>query len=128
MLRVSGRHSAVLIYIKILCYVISSVPAPVVSTSPSIHSSVYQGTELIIKCTVTVHSAVDTGFDVIVVWKSSPPQTMNGLYVTITNTSGSGDTFTSTVTISPVNTTDTASYTCTARVNPTAIDGDFIII
>ena len=52
---------------------------------------------------------------------------MNGLYVTITNTSGSGDTFTSTVTISPVNTTDTASYTCTARVNPTAIDSDFII-
>ena len=97
----------------------SSVPAPDVSVSLNTDDTVYQGTELVISCTVTVDSAVDTGFDVIMTWKSVPQEAMNGPYVTITNTSGSGHEYCSTVTISPVNTTDSATYSCTASVTPT---------
>ena len=70
---------------------------------------------------------MDTGFDVIMTWNSSPLEAMNGPYVTITDTSGSGHEYSSTVTISPVDTTDSATYTCTASVTPTTTEGDFII-
>ena len=86
----------------------------------------YQGTELVITCTATVDSAVDTGFDVIITWRSEPVEVMNGTYVTISGTSGSGHVYNSTVTISPVNTTHSANYTCTASVIPTE-GGDDII-
>ena len=87
----------------------------------------YQGTELVIRCTATVDSAVNTGFDVIITWSSEPAEVMNRTYVTISGTSGSGHVYNSTVTISPVNTTDSATYTCTASVIPTE-GGDGIII
>ena len=86
----------------------------------------YQGTELVITCTATVDSAVNTEFGVIITWSSEPAQVMNGTYVTISGTSGSGHVYNSTVTISPVNTTDSANYTCTASVIPTE-GGDGII-
>ena len=82
----------------------------------------YQGTELVITCIVTVDSAVDTGFDVIITWNSEPSEAMDGPYVTITGTSGSGHEYSGTVTISPVNTTDSATYTCTASVTTTESD------
>ena len=97
----------------------SSVPPPAVSVSLNTDDTVFQGTELVITCTVTVDSAVDTGFDVIMTWNSAPLEAMNGPYVTISNTSGSGHEYSSTVTISPVDTTDSATYTCIARVTPT---------
>ena len=105
----------------------SSVPAPNVSVSLNTNDTVFQGTELVITCTVTVDSAVDTGFDVIMTWNSAPLEAMNGSYVTITDTSGSGHEYSSTVTISPVDTTDSATYTCTASVTPTTTESDFII-
>ena len=39
---------------------------------------------------------------------------------------GSGHEFTSTVIFSPVDTTDSAIYTCTASVTPTASDTDYV--
>ena len=86
----------------------------------------YQGTELVITCTATVDSAVNTGFDVIITWSSEPEQAMNGGYVNIGATSGSGHVYTTTVTISPVNTTDSAIYTCTAGIISTASDDNII--
>ena len=87
----------------------------------------YQGTQLVITCTVTVDSAVDTGFDVNLTWSSNRSEIMTGPYVTTTDTSDSGHNFTSTVTISPVDTTDSANYTCTASVAATATGSDLII-
>ena len=110
-----------------LVIILPSVPAPDVSVSLNTDDTVYQGTELVITCTVTLDSAVDTGFDVIMTWNSDPLEAMNGPYVTISNTSGSGHEYSSTVTISPVNTTDSATYTCTASVTPTTTESDFII-
>ena len=84
----------------------------------------YQGTQLVITCTVTVVSAVDTGFRVNLEWSSAPPEAMNGTYVNVTDISGSEYEDSSTVTISPVDTTDSATYTCTASV--AAADSDSV--
>ena len=92
----------------------SSVPAPNVSVSLNTDDTVYQGTGLIITCTALVMSIDDADFDIAITWTSNPPEAMNGPYVTITDTSGSGHEYSSTVTISPVDTTDSATYTCTA--------------
>ena len=81
--------------------------------------SVYQGTELVITCTVTVDTAVNTMINVNMMWSSEPAKIMNGQYITINETSSSGLEYTSTFTIRPVNTTDSGSYTCTVSVNPT---------
>ena len=104
---------------------ISSVPAPDVSISLNTdNDTVYQGTELVITCTVTVDSAVDTEYDVNMIWSSDTAES-DGPYINISNITGSGQEYTSTVTISPVNTTDSATYTCTASITTT--DSDTII-
>ena len=90
--------------------------------SVSSDGTVYQGTVLDILCTVSVDSAVDTEVDINITWSSDPTDPMNGQYVTITDTK-----FTSTITFSPVDTTDSAMYTCTASVAPTASDSDDVI-
>ena len=115
------------VYILHVCVCcISSVPAPNVSISLNTDGTVYQGTELIISCTVIVDPAVDTAFDVVMTWSSDPPDPMDGPFVTITDTRGSGLEFTSAVIFHPVDTTDSASYTCTASVTPTASDTDYV--
>ena len=60
-------------------------------------------------------------------WSSKPAKIMIGQYITINDTSSSGLEYTSTVTIRPVNTTDSGSYTCTVSVNPTSPHTDNII-
>ena len=80
--------------------------------------TVYQGTVLDILCTVSVDSAVDTEVDINITWTRNLSNFMN-----ITNTTK----FTSTITFSPVDTTDSAMYTCTASVAPTASDSDDVI-
>ena len=89
------------------------------------HGSVYQGTELFITCTATVDSAVDTEVNVNISWASNPEGIMDGSFLTFSGISGSGLEYNSTVTISPVNTTDSANYTCTASITPP--DTDYII-
>ena len=81
--------------------------------------SVYQGTELIITCIATVDSAVTTRISVNMMWSSESAEIMTRQYITISETSSSGLEYTSTVTIRPVNTTDSGSYTCTVSVSPT---------
>ena len=98
---------------------VSSVPAPNVSLSLNTAGTVYQGTELVITCTVTVDSAVDTDYDINMTWSCDPAHVMNGTYFTISDITGSRPEYTSTVTISPVNTTHSATYTCTASVTTT---------
>ena len=98
----------------------STVPAPAVSVYLNTNEdSVYQGTELVITCTATVDNAVNTRINVNMMWSSKPAKIMNGQYITINDTSSSGLEYTSTVTIRPVNTTDSGSYTCTVSVSPT---------
>ena len=89
--------------------------------------SVYQGTELTITCIATVDTAVNTRINVNMMWSSESANIMNGQYITINDTSSSGLEYTSTVTIRPVNTTDSGSYTSTVSVSPTSPHTDNII-
>ena len=103
-----------------MCCCVSSVPAPDVMISVSPNGTVYQGTVLDILCTVSVDSAVDTEVDINITWMRNLSNFMNS---NITNTTK----FTSTITFSPVDTTDSAMYTCTASVAPTASDSHDVI-
>ena len=69
-----------------------------------------------------MNSTVDTEYDINVTWTSNPARAMDGQYVNISNTSGFGHNYTNIVIIIPVNTTDSANYTCTASVTATATD------
>ena len=106
------------------CPLSLSVPAPGVSvTSNTGGGPAFQGAELVITCTVSVDLAVDTPFTVSLSWSSEPGEVLNGSNVTISETTESGHEFTSTVTISPVNISDSAQYTCTASVSPSGTVG-----
>ena len=94
------------------------------SISLNANGPVYQGTVLVLSCTATVDSAVNTGFTVDITWTSNIPDTLNGTYAYITEMSGSGLEFSSTVEFRPVDTTDSATYTCTASIAPTATATD----
>ena len=81
---------------------------------------------LVLSCTATVDHAVDTDFTVNITWTSDhEPDSLNG--VTATDTSSSGLEFSRTVEFRPVNTTDSATYTCTASIAPTASDSDYVL-
>ena len=79
---------------------------------------VVQGTELVISCFISTSSAVNTEFGVSITWSSDPPDALNGSYVKISEISGSGLEFTRTLSISAVNLTDSALYSCTASISP----------
>ena len=81
---------------------------------------VVQGTELVIYCSVSISPAVNTDFDVsiTITWSSDPPEALNQSYVRISEISGSGLEFTRTLSISPVDLSDSALYTCTASISP----------
>ena len=103
-----------------------SVPAPAVSVSLNTNGPVYQGTVLVLSCTATVDSAVNTGFTVNITL-TRDNDTLNGRYVNITETSDSELEFSRVVEFRPVNTTDSAIYTCTASIAPTASDSDSVL-
>ena len=105
-----------------------SVPASTVSISPNTSDPVYQGTVLVFSCTATLDNAVDIDFAVNITWTSDhEPDSLNGTCVTATDTSGSGLELSRTVECRPVNTTDSATYTCTASIAPTASDSDYVL-
>ena len=79
---------------------------------------VVQGTQLIMNCSVSVSSSVDTEFSVNISWTSQPERVLSGPSVTISDISSLGHQLHRTVTISPVDLTDSAVYTCTASVSP----------
>ena len=101
-------------------YIISlSVPAPEVSVSVNTGDGpVVQGIQLIMNCSVSVSSSVDTEFSVSISWTSQPERVLSGPSVTISDISSLGHQLHRTVTISPVDLTDSAVYTCTASVSP----------
>lgn len=102
-----------------------SVLAPAVSIFLNANnSSVYQGTEMIIRCIASVSYAVDTEFDVIITWSTNPTEVMDRQYLTVTETNFSEIEYTSTIIISPVDTTDSATYMCTASIIPIGPDTD----
>ena len=85
---------------------------------------VYEGTELIISCTITIDPAVYTNVEIIFTWSiqdfgsgSVSRELVDREFLTISDTTNSDDMFyTSTVTIRPVKFTDSSSYICSASL------------
>ena len=83
--------------------------------------AVIQGTALVLSCSVLVHNAVNTDFTVNITWSSDPIGALNGQRATVSETNGSGQQYGSSATIHPVNTSDSANFTCTASILPNEI-------
>ena len=88
------------------------------SLTLSTDEAVYQGTELVLTCSISVHSAVKTDYNININWSKNRFQFLSGQYVTILDTEGSDHEYSSTVTFRPVDTSDSALYTCTASLSP----------
>ena len=74
----------------------------------------YAGTSLTLTCTVTLDPNVDNGESVMTEW--SGPRDISGERYSKTAASGSGSTYTGSLTISPLADQDDGTYTCTGTV------------
>ena len=90
------------------------VPQPGVEVSPSRTTALYAGTGLILTCTVTLDSDVDSGESVETSW--SGLQGIPEQRYSVTGASGSGGSYTGSLTISPLADQDDGTYTCTVTV------------
>ena len=91
-----------------------SVPPPVVTVTLSHTPPLYTGINLTLTCTVTLDSNVDSGERVVTEWSGLQDIPEDRYSVTAVN--GSGTTYISSLTISPLAYQDTGIYTCTATV------------
>ena len=97
-----------------LCF-INSVPVPVVTVTLSHTPPLYTGISLTLTCTVTLDPNVDNGERVVTEW--SGLQDIPEERYSVTDASGSGTTYTGSLTISPLAHQDTGTYTCTGTVS-----------
>ena len=74
----------------------------------------YAGTGLTLTCTVTLDPYVDDGERVVIEW--SGPRDISSDRYSFTGASGSGSTYTESLTISPLGDLDDGTYTCTVTV------------
>ena len=74
----------------------------------------YVGTSLTLTCTVTLDPNVDNGENITTEW--SGPKDISGGRYAVTAASGSGSTYTGSLTISPLADQDDGTYTCTGTV------------
>ena len=76
----------------------------------------YAGTSLTLTCTVTLDPNVDNGESVMTEW--SGPRDISGERYSVTAASGSGSTYTGSLTISDLDEAeDDGTYTCTGTVS-----------
>ncbi|CAI8023537.1 Basement membrane-specific heparan sulfate proteoglycan core protein [Geodia barretti] len=103
------------------------IPAPRVSvgTNAGDEGPYYRGTQLDIICSISVDASVNTLFYVNITWTRDSKSVMSDPNITISRANTSRLEFTSTLAISPLDTSDSAFYTCTASVFPT--DGEGVL-
>ena len=82
--------------------------------SPNRTTTLYAGTGFILTCTVTLNSNVNSGESVETSW--SGPRAIPGERYSVTGASGSGGSYTDSLTISPLADQDDGTYTCTVTV------------
>ena len=103
-----------MLYIVLSTSFIHSVPAPVVTVTLSHSPPLYTGISLTLTCTVTLDPNVDSGVRVETEW--SGLQDIPEERYSVTAASGSGSTYTGSLTISPLAYQDAGTYTCTGTV------------
>ena len=93
-----------------------SVPQPNVTISANRTAPLYAGTGLTLTCTVSLDSSVNTVVNVSVTWTG--PRTIPGEWYSVMEASGSGGTYTGSLTISPLaEGQDDGQYTCRVTVS-----------
>ena len=102
------------IYCKEYSIILSSVPQPGVDITLNHTSLLYAGSGLTLTCTVTLDPNVNNGERVMTDW--SGLQDIPQERYSVTGTSGSGSTYTDSLTISPLADQDDGTYTCTVIV------------
>ena len=90
------------------------VPQPGVAVTANRTTPLYAGTGLTLTCTVTLDSDVDSGQSVETSW--SGLQDIPEQRYSVTGASGSGGSYTGSLTISPLADQDNGTYTCTVIV------------
>ena len=90
------------------------VPQPGVDVTLSHTAPLYAGTGLTLTCTVTLDPNVDNGERVMTEW--SGLQDISEERYSVTGASGSGSTYTNSLTISPQADQDDGTYACTVTV------------
>ena len=91
------------------------VPVPEVTVTLSHTPPLYAGISLTLTCTVTLDPNVGSGERVVTEW--SGLQDIPEERYSVTAASGSGSTYTGSLTISPLAYQDTGTYTCIGTVN-----------
>ena len=97
-----------------MIHVCPSVPQPGVDVTLSHTAPLYAGTGLTLTCTVTLDPNVDNSERITTEW--SGIQDIPVERYSVTGASGSGITYTDSLTISPLADHDDGTYTCTATV------------
>ncbi len=100
----------------------SPVPAPgvAISRDPDSGTTLRHGDDLIFTCDITLDPAVDSEVAVTASWTGPGGPITAG----VTDITGSGLAYQSTLTLSTLATSDSGDYTCTASVGP----GDLMFI
>ena len=97
-----------------------AVPTPSILIT-SVNAVFYQGVKKACTCIVTLTPPIPPSPNVTVVWLLGDIVITDGGRVAVTS-SDDGVTFNSTITVSPLNTTDSGLYTCNGTIVP---DGSF---
>ena len=114
-------HVSNISYLKVIYMHISflrPVPQPDVDITLSRTVPLYNGGSLTLTCTVTMDRNVDTSVMVVTEWNG--PRDISGERYLTTPASGSGTTYTSSLTISHITDQDDGIYTCTVTVTGTS--------
>ena len=90
------------------------MPVPDVVVTATYTTPLYAGSSLTLTCNVTLNPNVDNNETVTTSW--SGPSDITGERFLVTATSGSGSTYTGSLTISSIVHHDQGTYTCTARI------------
>ena len=99
-----------LMYMYIKVSLSPTVPQPGVDITLSHAAPLYAGTDFTLTCTVTLDTNVDNGEMIVTEW--SGPQDIQEERYSVTGASGSGSTYTDTLTISPLAHKDDGIYVC----------------
>ncbi len=93
---------------------VSPVPPPSVAVTADTNRTLYAGEDVTLTCDITLDPAVDSEVAVTASWTGPDGPITAG----VSDISGSGLAYQSTLTLSSLTTSDSGDYTCTASVDP----------